>query len=76
MNKRNCYFFFSGYYAVSAASMVLNRYNIDNRIVRAPVYIRGGCSFALLIDAADEEQCCAVLQREKVNIEKKAYVSV
>lgn len=73
LDKAKCYLFFSGYYAASSASMILNRYNINNRIVRAPVSMRGSCGFALLVDPADEERCCMLLEKEKVIIEKKAY---
>lgn len=75
MDNRNCYLFFAGYYAVSAASQVLCRYQINNRIVRAPVYLRDSCNFALLVDGADEEKCCELLERERIRIEKKAYTA-
>lgn len=73
LNNRNCYLFFNGYYAVSVASQILCRYGINNRIVRAPVYLRDSCNFALLIDGADEQSCRELLETEKIYIEKKAY---
>ncbi len=75
MDNRNCYLFFAGYYAVSAASQILCGYQIENRIVRAPVHLRDSCNFALLIDGADEERCCRLLEKQKVYIEKKAYTA-
>lgn len=73
LNNNNCYLFFAGYYLVSAASQILCRYNINNRIVRAPVALRNSCSFALLINEIDEEESCYLLENEKINIEEKIY---
>lgn len=75
MNNNKCYLFFAGYYMVARASNVLCRYNIENRIVRAPVYMQNSCNFALLIDVTDEDRSRILLQREGICIEKKAYAA-
>ncbi|MEE0773035.1 MAG: putative Se/S carrier-like protein [Anaerovoracaceae bacterium] len=66
MNSDKVYLFFTGYHSVAAASDVLNRYNIANRIVRAPVGMRNSCSFAVLIDKSEEEMSRYLLNLEKV----------
>ncbi len=75
MNNKNCYLFFAGYYMVARASDVLCRYNIENRIVRAPVYMQNSCNFALLINGSDEDRSCILLEREGICIEKKTYAA-
>jgi len=66
LNSDKVYLFFTGYHSVAAASDVLNRYNIANRIVRAPVGMRNSCSFAVLIDKSEEEMSRYLLNLEKV----------
>ena len=73
MSGRNCYLFFSGYYAAVKVSQMLTGYQVDNRVVRAPVYMRGSCNFAVLIDAAEEDRTMDILGKARVVPEKKAY---
>lgn len=62
------YLIFTGYHSVAAASDVLSRYNIANRIVRAPVGMKNSCSFAVLIDKSEEEMSRYLLNMEKINV--------
>ncbi|MDO5414621.1 MAG: DUF3343 domain-containing protein [Bacillota bacterium] len=66
--KGECYLFFSGYHSVATASDILNRYQINNRIVRAPSLMNGCCSFAVLIDENDEGMSEAILWDKAVKI--------
>ena len=75
MNNQKCYLFFSGYYVVSTASQLLAENQVTNRIVRAPVYMRDSCNFAVLIDAEDEQRSLALLAKAKIALEKKAYTA-
>ena len=75
LNNKKCYLFFSGYYVVSTASQLLARYQVSNRIVRAPVYLRDSCNFAVLIDAEDEQRSLALLEKAKIALEQKAYTA-
>lgn len=61
LDKNVSYLYFIGYYDVAAASDVLSMYNIRNQIVRAPVSKQRGCSYAVKIDAAEEEMCRYIL---------------
>lgn len=74
LNYEKCYFFFSGYYAVAAASEALEKYHINNRIVRAPVFMKNSCNFALLVNSVDADMSSYVLERENIRINKKEYV--
>lgn len=60
------YLLFSGYYEVAAASDVLKMYNISNQIVRAPASKLRGCSFAVKIDAGEEEMSRYILNRKGI----------
>ena len=60
------YLLFTGYYDVAAASDVLRMYNIRNEIVRAPVSKHRGCSFAVMIDSAEEEMSRYILNRKGI----------
>ncbi len=60
------YLLFIGYYDVAAASDILRMYNINNQIVRAPVSKYRGCSFAVMIDAAEEEMSRYILKRKGI----------
>lgn len=73
MDHERCYFFFAGYYTVATASDLLTRYRIANRIVKAPVTMRGSCSFTVLIDAADKELSVYILEREQIQIKRIEY---
>lgn len=68
MTDNKCYLFFTGYHSVATASDMLSRYNIDNRIVKAPVSMRNSCSFAVYIDKSDVQMCEMILGREKMNM--------
>lgn len=68
MTDNRCYLFFKGYHSVAAASDILNRYNIDNRIVKAPVGMMNSCSFAVYINKSDVQMCEMILGREKMNV--------
>ncbi|MDO4545185.1 MAG: DUF3343 domain-containing protein [Bacillota bacterium] len=75
MNRKGTYFFFSGYCMVAAASEVLSRYHISNRIVKAPVSLSGSCNFALLVDQEEEDISCYMLERENLKPRKKYSTS-
>ena len=45
MSGKNCYLFFSGYYAAVKVSQILTGHQIDNRVVRAPVHMRNSSQF-------------------------------
>lgn len=68
MTDNRCYLFFTGYHSVAAASDILSRYNIDNRIVKAPVSMMNSCSFAVYINKSDVQMCEMILGREKMNV--------
>lgn len=64
------YLTFNGYHAVYATSDILNRYHIDNRIVRAPIdRAKQGCSFAVLINGYDEEMAVSILKSKGIQIQ-------
>ncbi len=73
MNGKNCYLFFSGYYVAVKVSQILAGCQIENRVVRAPIYMRGSCNFAVLIDADEEERTMEVLRNARITLEKKEY---
>lgn len=75
LNRKKCYLFFKGQYMVSAASDALCRYDIKNRIVRAPVYLQNSCGFAVLIDEDDEIRSCELLEKEKIHVNRKVFIS-
>lgn len=66
MDKCRSYLMFTGYYDVETASDILRRYNINNQIVRAPISMGRGCSFAVRIDAGDEEMSRYILRRKGI----------
>lgn len=70
MNHKICYLFLNGYYTVAAASDMLMRYHIDNRIVKAPASLRGSCNFTVQIDVKDLEMAAYVLRREQIHINR------
>ena len=73
MKEDQCYLFFSGYYVVAASAEILRRHDVESRIVRAPVSMRGGCNFALLVDGEDVELVRYLLEREKIRIERIVF---
>jgi len=73
LNRISCYLLFRGFYAVNAAAGVLSRFNITNRIVKAPVAIEGSCSFAVLVRSCDLRKSVDILQKEGINAEKAVY---
>lgn len=68
VTENKCYLFFSGYHSVAAASDMLNRYNIDNRIVKAPVNMRNSCSFAVYINKSDVQICEMIIGKENMDM--------
>lgn len=64
MGNKVCCFFFTGYNATAAASELLNRNQITNRIVKSPVMMKSGCSFAVRVDAGDGDLCAYIFDRE------------
>lgn len=71
MESKKCYLFFSGYYSVAYSSELLRLGGIENRIVKAPVYMRNSCSFALMVNEADIEKSSLLLEQNGVTAEKK-----
>ena len=53
MSGNYYYLFFAGYYATERAADVLQQYGISARVVKSPVILQSGCSFAVLLDPAD-----------------------
>ena len=53
MSGNYYYLFFAGYYATERAADVLQQYGIPARVVKSPVMLQSGCSFAVLLDPAD-----------------------
>ena len=47
------------------ASEILKGYGIENEIVNAPVNMRRGCSFGVLVKEADRKRSGYILKREK-----------
>lgn len=66
MESKFLYLYFSGYYMTETVSELLNRYYIANRIVKSPVIMQNGCSFAIRINTEDMDFCLYVLEREKI----------
>lgn len=60
------YLYFTGYYDVAEASDLLSLYNIRNEIVRAPISKIRGCSYAVKIDASEEEMSKYILKRKNI----------
>lgn len=75
MKKKSCCFFFSGYYTVAAASEILKRYHIRNRIIKAPLQVKHSCQFAVLVSEADIEMAKYVFEREKVYVTGLEYMA-
>ena len=71
METIKCHLYFPGYYAVASAADILLKNKVNCKIVRAPISIVRGCSFALEIKCEDEEkskkilgtECCANCQK-------------
>ena len=68
--KGMCYFFFRGYYFVDAASELLTENGIPNRIVKAPVRISNGCSFAVMTNSIDAEESSRMIRKSGIEIEQ------
>nr|WP_283241771.1 DUF3343 domain-containing protein [Lentihominibacter faecis] len=60
--------FFAGYYATERAADVLQQYGIPARVVKSPVILQSGCSFAVLLDPADGESAAKVLAQKGLPI--------
>ena len=65
------YFFFKGYYFVAAASELLDGSLIPKRIVKAPVKLNNSCSFAVVTETADADECRGIFERHGIVIEQK-----
>lgn len=74
MDIKKCYLFFEGYHAVAAASDLLQRYRIGNRIVKAPLSLQGNCSFAVLVSEKDMEMSILLLEQKKVHLKGKGCI--
>ena len=68
MSDTKCYLYFEGYYAAASASDRLTVYQIRNRIVKAPIRMRGSCSFAVMVDKRDADMCYMVLDGCKMKV--------
>lgn len=68
MDEDKVYLIFNGYYDVAAASDALRMYNISNHIVRAPVSDHRGCSYAVMINAAEEKMSRYLLDMRDINV--------
>ena len=75
MENKKCCFVFNGYCSVAACSDALIKNEIDNRIIKLPVYIRDSCSFAVMTDIKDVEASCSILEREGIHVEQKIYIN-
>ncbi len=63
MSGNYYYLFFAGYYATERAADVLQQYGIPARVVKSPVMLQSGCSFAVLMDLSDAERAAKVLSQ-------------
>ena len=68
MNGNYYYLFFAGSYATEQAADVLHRYGITARVVKSPVMLQNGCSFAVLVEAADADPAAKVLAQNNITV--------
>ena len=68
MSGNDYYLFFAGYYATERAADVLQQYGIPARVVKSPVMLQSGCSFAVLMDLSDAERAAKVLSQNGLRI--------
>ena len=68
MSGNYYYLFFAGYYATERAADVLQQYGIPARVVKSPVMLQSGCSFAVLMDLSDAERASKVLSQNGLRI--------
>lgn len=68
MSGNYYYLFFAGYYATERAADVLQQYGIPARVVKSPVMLQSGCSFAVLMDLRDAERAAKVLSQNGLRI--------
>ena len=68
MSGNYYYLFFAGYYATERAADVLQQYGIPARVVKSPVMLQSGCSFAVLMDLSDAERAAKVLSQNGLRI--------
>lgn len=66
MEENKAYLLFNGYYDVAAASEMLSMYNINNRIVRAPVTLSQSCSYAILVSSREEKMSRYILRTKGI----------
>lgn len=68
MNGNYCYLFFAGYYATEQAADVLQRYGIPARVVKSPVMLQSGCSFAVLVESVSADRAAKVLAQNHITV--------
>lgn len=68
MSGNYYYLFFAGYYATERAADILQQYGISARVVKSPVMLQSGCSFAVLVDLADAEAAAKTLAQNGMPI--------
>ena len=68
MSGNYYYLFFAGYYTTEQAADILQQYGIPARVVKSPVMLQSGCSFAVLVDLADAERSAKVLAQNNLSI--------
>ena len=68
MSGNYYYLIFAGYYATERAADVLQQYGIPARVVKSPVMLQSGCSFAVLMDLSDAERAAKVLSQNGLRI--------
>lgn len=66
MENNKSYLLFTGYHDVAAASEVLKMYNIDNRIVKAPISMRRSCAFAVVVDVNEGDMSKFILDTKGI----------
>ncbi len=54
-----------------SGSELLDGYLIPNRIVKAPVKLKNSCSFAVVTETADADECRGIFERHGIVIEQK-----
>ena len=71
MKDDKCYLFFNCYHSVAFASDALTRFRIDNRIVKAPIDLKGSCSFAVIISEDDLDMSRMVLKNMRMDVKHR-----
>lgn len=68
MNGNYYYLFFAGSYATEQAADVLQRYGIPARVVKSPVMLQNGCSFAVLVESVSADRAAKVLAQNHITV--------